>query len=117
MEILNGYRDANLKVYSVWYNMYPGDDRSKWNNTLLSDPRVTQFWDEEKIIGRWMVAKNVVDYPRDILWDAYLLFGPEAEWQDIPSQLISWGMPVYHRRHNLRNDLIPLLKKDVIDVS
>ena len=117
MEILNKHPGVNLKVYSIWFNMYPGDDRSKWNNTLLSDSRVTQCWDENKIVGRWMVDQKVVDYPRQILWDAYLLFGPEAEWQDIPSQLISWGMPVYHRRHKLRNDLIPLLEEDIIDVS
>jgi mercuric reductase len=112
MEILNKHPGVNLKVYSIWFNMYPGDDRSKWNNTLLSDSRVTQFWDENKIVGRWMVDQKVVDYPRQILWDAYLLFGPEAEWQDTPSPLISWGMPVYHRRHKLMNDLLPLLEAE-----
>ncbi len=114
MELLNPNPDADLKVYSIWYSMYPGDDRSKWDEKLLTDPRVTQFWDEEKIVGRWMVDQEVVDYPREILWDAYLLFGPDAKWDGIPEPLVSWGTPVYHRRHKLKSGLMPLLEKEPV---
>ena len=110
MELLNPNPDADLKVYSIWYNMYPGDDRSKWDENLLTDPRVTHFWDEDKIVGRWMVAQDIVDYPREIVWDAYLLFGPDARWKNVPEPLISWGTPVYHRRHKLKSELLPLLE-------
>ncbi len=101
MEILAKKPSAELRVYAIWYNMYPGDERSKWDNTLIRDSRVTYLWDEEKIVGRWLVEHKVVDYSREILWDAYLLFGPGAEWDSIPSPLISWGAPVYHRRQEL----------------
>ncbi len=110
MEILNTNPTADLKVYAVWYNMYPGDDRSKWDEHLLTDPRVTHLWDEEKLVGRFMVAEDVVQFPREIVWDAYLLFGPDAHWDETPDPLISWGQPVYHRRHQLRHDLEPLLE-------
>ncbi len=26
--------------------------------------------------------------------DAYLLFGPDADWEEIPTDLIAWGAPV-----------------------
>lgn len=110
MEILNNNPTADLKVYAVWYNMYPGDDRSKWDEHLLTDPRVTHLWDEEKLVGRFMVAEDVVLFPGEIVWDAYFLFGPEAQWEETPDPLIGWGQPVYHRRHQLRHDLEPLLE-------
>lgn len=111
MEILARNPSADLQVYAIWYNNYPGDDRSKWNEGYIPDPRVMHLWDEGKLVGRWIVERNIVDYPRDILWNVYLLFGPEARWDDIPSPLISWGTPVYHRRHQLKNAILPLLEE------
>lgn len=110
MELLNKFPSADLKVYAVWFNMYPGDRRSKWRADLLSDPRVTNFWDEGKLVGRWVVEHKIVDHPRSILWDAYLLFGPEARWDALLEPLIGWGAPLYHRRHKLRNEILPLIE-------
>ncbi|MCZ6529203.1 MAG: mercury(II) reductase [Chloroflexi bacterium] len=110
MELLNKYPSADLRVYAVWFNMYPGDHRSNWRADLLSDPRVTNFWDEGKLVGRWVVEQKIVDHPRSILWDAYLLFGPEAKWEDLPEPLIGWGKPVYHRRHKLRKEILPMIE-------
>jgi mercuric reductase len=65
-----------------------------------------------------MVDQDVVDYPREIVWDAYLLFGPDATWQNVPEPLISWGTPVYHRRHKLKSELLPLLEEEpVVDLA
>ena len=109
IEILSKYPEAELKVYSIWYSMYPGDDRSKWDSSLITDPRATLFWDQEKVVGRWFAEHNIADCGADILWDAYLLFGPEAEWDAVPSPLISWGVPVYHRSEDLKAAIRPLL--------
>jgi mercuric reductase len=109
MELLEPNPDADLRVYSIWFNMYPGDHKSRWNPDLLTDPRVTHYWDKDKLIGRWMVEQKVVDYPRRTLWDSYLLFGPEAAWEETPAPLVGWGMPVYHRRHKLKAEIAPLL--------
>lgn len=110
MEILAPNPDADLRIYSIWFNMYPGDSKARWNPDLLTDPRVRHYWDQNKLVGRWMVKHEVVDYPRRTLWDSYLLFGPEAIWKDTPSPLIGWGMPVYHRRHKLKSEISPFLE-------
>ncbi len=102
-ELLVRYPKAEVQVYAIWYNMYPGDDRSKWDRTLIRDSRVTCLWDENKIVGRWLVEHSVVHYTEEILWDAYLLFGPEAEWDAIPAPLIGWGSPVYYRGQKLKD--------------
>jgi hypothetical protein len=31
---------APLRVYAVWFNMYPGDARERWRADRLTDPRV-----------------------------------------------------------------------------
>jgi hypothetical protein len=112
MEILDKYQDAKLRVYAIWYKMYPGDERSKWDGSILPDSRVTHFWDEDRLVGRWMVDKGVVHYRGKIVWDAYLLFDRQAVWKEVPSPMIGWGMPVYLKLDKLRGELMPLLMSD-----
>ena len=52
-EVLAKYPTANLRVYAIWFDMFPGDAKSKWPASLLTDPRVTHLWDEGKLVGRW----------------------------------------------------------------
>lgn len=58
--------------------MVPGDSRRFLDTRVLSDPRVTYFWDQEKATGRWF--SEHVRHRRRIAWDAYFLYGPEARW-------------------------------------
>jgi len=83
------------------FNMYPGEKNLRWNSTRLPNPRVSHYWDMEKIVGRWLVDRKVIDYPHEALWDAYLLFKREAIWDAKPQSLTSWGMPVYPNRKGL----------------
>ena len=108
-EILAKDSTIDLRVYAIWFNMYPGDRRSRWNPKRISDPRVMHYWDEKKIVGRWLVDQQIVDYPDEVLWDAYLLFGPEASWNETPRILNTWGRPVYPDRKRLAASLIELL--------
>ncbi len=110
MELLNKYPVSDLKVYAVWFSMYPGDRRAKWRSDLLSDPRVTHFWDQKKRIGRLLAQHPDIDFPRRTLWDSYVLFGPDAVWEEQPEPLEGWGMPLYHRRHNLMKEITPLVE-------
>jgi hypothetical protein len=71
---------------------------------------VTFYWDEETSVDRRLVEDNVVGYRCEILWDAYLLFGPEADWDTVPTTLISWGEPVYRRERQLKDDILPFLR-------
>lgn len=104
-EVLAKDPTTELRVYVIWFNMYLGDKRSRWNPKRISDPRVVHYWDQDKIVGKWLVEREVVDYPDEILWDAFLLFGPRAVWQETPHPLSAWGMPVYPNRLRLRKEL------------
>lgn len=86
-EILDRHPSARLKVLAVWFSMVPGDSRRLVDTRVLSDPRVTYFWDREKAVGRWF-SEHVTNRRR-ITWDAYFLYGPEARWDQEPGPLVS----------------------------
>jgi len=107
-EILANNPSADLRVYAVWFSMLPGDARSAWEDGVLADPRVVEFWDEERIVGEWFAGQ--VEGYHGIVWDAYYLYGPEARWDSAPSPLIGSGVPVYHVREALEAQILPLLR-------
>jgi hypothetical protein len=92
--------------------MFQGDERSRWPGSLLTDPRVVHFWDEQKVVGAWF--GNHPDYSGlskgQALWDAFLLYGAESRWDDKPSHLISTGRTIMAKREELGKSLPPLLK-------
>lgn len=111
-DLLAKIPDANLRVYAVWFNMYPGDDRSEWPDGLLTDRRVIHFWDEPKRVGRFYLNHfDLEGYRAEALWDAYLLYAPEASWTHGPSPPISWGYTIVRKRENLERDLTLLLER------
>ena len=102
-----------MRVYAVWFDMVPGDARSRWPRDLLTDGRVEHFWDEEKTVGTWYArrAASLRDQltpesnwnDADVLWDSYLLYGADARWQDdeAPTGLILWGRTIVAARRSL----------------
>jgi hypothetical protein len=86
-EILDRYPAARLRVLAVWFKMVPGDSRRLLDTSVLSDPRVTYFWDQRKVVGRWF--SHHVTKRAGITWDAYFLYGPEARWNREPGPLVS----------------------------
>jgi hypothetical protein len=80
-EILEKNPAADIQVYAVWFNMFPGDDRSGWDFSLLSDPRVRHFWDEDKLAGRFFAQSE--DFYLPVAWDIYYLYGPDAHWDEL----------------------------------
>jgi hypothetical protein len=118
-ELLAKYPKANVRAYAVWFNMYPGDARSKWPPNLLTDPRVTHRWDEPKAVGQWYapltssiraeLAPGSSWRDGGILWDAYLLYGTNAKWSDTPATgLIHWGRTIVAGRATLEEDFAKL---------
>jgi hypothetical protein len=92
--------------------MLPTDARSRWGWTggVLSDPRTVNFWDEKKIVGRWFAQQeNPEDGANGITWDAYYLYGPDAQWESKPEPSMSSGSTVRAEADELKNKLIPLL--------
>jgi len=113
-QLLDKYRQANVRVYAVWFSMMPADSRAKWSPTLLTDSRVIHRWDEPKTIGQWFAPQTPAMRPQlsagsawsdgEILWDAYLLYGADAKWNERPTELIHWGRTIVAGREGLRQD-------------
>jgi len=115
-ELLTKRPNADVRVFVIWFNMYPGDAESKWRSDLLTDRRVEHRWDEPKTAGRWFLTNlNSLRPARgtggrfpqraDALWDAYLLFGREGTWNgELPTGLLSWGSTLMGTRGQLLQD-------------
>ena len=114
-ELLAKNPRADVRVFVIWFRMYPGDTASKWPRELLTDRRVDHRWDEPKTAGRWFLTNLQSLHPSrggdgvfpqrvDALWDSYLLFGRDATWNDTPSGVLSWGYTVMRTRAQLMND-------------
>ncbi len=85
--------------------MLPRDARERWDPSLMTDPRVVHYWDSDAEIGRWFGQNqdNIgFSYFSDaVVWDAYFLFGPDAEWTDVPTPLESFGFTVLADKEEL----------------
>ena len=118
-EILAAYPDAGLRVYAVWFSTLPGDSRDRFPADLLPDSRVTQFWDQDHLVGTAFAA--LVDWNKGALWDAFFLYGPDAHWPEsagaglVPAQAgrpqgsplqpprpASWGRTIFSARDQLK---------------
>jgi hypothetical protein len=106
----------DIRVFTVWFRMYPGDEESRWPRELFTDSRMQQRWDEPKTAGRWFLdhlhdlqpAHSVSGkFPQrvDAMWDTWMLFDRKARWTDRPDGLLSWGYPIMATRGQLQEDL------------
>ncbi len=98
---------VDLRVYAIWVPMLPTDERSQWEEELLNDPRVTHLWDQERAVGAWFANPDNLglQYPGPIMWDAFLLFGREARWDNAPSNLLASGWTVIGNTEQLETSL------------
>jgi hypothetical protein len=114
-EVLDAHREADLRIYAVWFAMFEGDAREKWPAHVLTDPRIVHFWDEQKLVGRTFghhasqmdaqLAPDSNSRSGPVLWDAYLLYDPEARWTEaLPSHLVRWGRTIYAARQTLASE-------------
>lgn len=117
-EILEKQPDADLHVYAVWFSMLESDSRPRWPRDALTDPRVEHFWDEKRVLGRWYADdlklklwSRTLGTWTDALWDAYLLYDPEARWSSGPRPLFAWGTTIMETREELRAKLKALLRE------
>ena len=106
-ETLEANSSAEIRVYAVWLPMLNGDERAAWDAGVLPDARVVHLWDEDRLAGRWF-AENVEGYA-GVAWDAYYLYGPDAEWSQTLGTPISTAAPVYPYRSSLLAVLDPLI--------
>jgi hypothetical protein len=93
---------AKLKVYAVWFNMMSSDQRSQWPSIMLTDGRVTHFWDDRKLLGNWYAMfKEFSKASGDAVWDAFFVYGSGSRWTDQPSDLIGWGSTIISHKTQL----------------
>ena len=115
-DLLGKNPQAYVRVFVVWFRMYPGDEESRWPRGILLDRRIVQTWDEPKAAGRWFMSRlsdlrpsrgGDGRFPQrdDALWDSYLLFDRAATWDSAPSGVVSWGYTVMRTRQKLAADL------------
>ncbi|MDA2931049.1 hypothetical protein MYX84_14070 [Acidobacteria bacterium AH-259-O06] len=105
--------ESDFRVYAIWFNVLWTDSQSKWDDDLLSDPRVLHFWDEEKIVGLWYeqhVTRLGQQGARRVEWDAYFLYHPDAIWAEQVPRVVSWGRTIVAKRKQLQHDLLELLQ-------
>lgn len=82
------------------------DARAAVDTALIDDPRVTHFWDEERVAGRWFADAGVGgESYGGIAWDAYYLFGPDASWNERPRPVEAFGAPVISGTGSLEREL------------
>jgi hypothetical protein len=109
-EILDKYPELDLRVYAVWYEMYPGDSPRAFPSAqkLMPDARVQHFWDQPKATGRWFKANVPSDYKGKIMWDAYYLYGPDVTWERTPGAPLAWGRTILETRKALLEQIAAL---------
>ena len=104
--------DIEIAVYCVWFKGYMGAGRDAWPSELLTDKRVTHYWDEQDIIGIWFAkqGKNIGLTARDglFLWDAFLLFSKDSSWEEYPNDLQSGSSPVVGSIKLLQESLLSM---------
>ena len=103
-QILEKDPTADLRVYAVWFNMYPGDARWRWDGDGLTAPRIEHFWDEQKVVGSWFNAN--LTHSRAPTWDFYAVYSREAQDFSAP---VSMGGTIIARRGQLQASLAPLI--------
>ncbi len=106
-EILETRPTADIRVYAIWFDMLAGDARHRWDAEILTDSRVIQMWDSDKLVGQFFAdAENFKFGP--IAWDVYYLYGPDSQWGSQPSHLVSSGYTIISNRDQLAADVARL---------
>jgi hypothetical protein len=92
--------------------MLAGDSRSAWDNHVLDDPRVNEFWDGSRIVGKWFADQRIggLGQPGAIAWDAYYAFPADSTWTTQPSDVLATGSDIIDNVSGLENAFLPLLR-------
>ena len=57
--------------------------------TKFSDPRIDQFWDQDRIFGE--ILSQRLHLKESIAWDVYLVYLPNHSWDsELPPMPILW---------------------------
>jgi hypothetical protein len=106
-QVLERYPDADLRLYAVWLPVLATDERFEVAEVMV-DSRVSHYWDAEQRVSD--ALREVAQVPEGVLlWDAFLLFGPDARWTRRPPEPLARGAPVVNELARLEQALRPHL--------
>jgi len=117
--VLKRYPNLPIKVYAIWYEMYPGDSPDDFPaaQKLMPDRRVTHWWDQKKTVGRWFHNVVPTNVKGEIQWDAYYLYGENATWtEQQPASLLTWGRTILKDRKKLTDKVAELAGPPTVPV-
>jgi hypothetical protein len=79
-EIFENNDSELLRGAIVWTPMLPTDslDSAIQRELMLSDARVEQLWDPDRIFGS--LLSQTLNLTLSIAWDVYLLYPPDHSW-------------------------------------
>ena len=109
--ILDDQPDAKLAVYAVWMPMLGDEERGDWDGGPLLERRVQHLWDGERVVGRALADAETggLGSPGGIVWDAYVLFGPDARWGEAPPEPLAAGSTIIGETGELEDAAADLL--------
>ncbi len=95
----------------VWLPMFPRF--MEWRAitkmaAAYANAPLSQYWDDTKEVGRDFKRRIVPEYPKDVAWDAYVLFDPEATWETAGEHVLGWGYTVEETQQRLFEHLARL---------
>jgi hypothetical protein len=92
----------NVRIYAVWLEQRVTDERDEIDESILADPRVTQYWDGEGITGTYFAETDLggLGYS-GFVYDVFYVFGPDATWDREPAPLADSGSPVLYEGEQL----------------
>jgi hypothetical protein len=100
--ILDKEQSKDLRVYAVWLNQRSTDARDEIDESILADPRVTQYWDGEGVTGTYFAETDLggLGYA-GFVYDVYYVFSSDATWANEPAPLAASGSPVLYKGEEL----------------
>jgi hypothetical protein len=100
--ILDKEQSNDLRIYAVWLNQRSTDARDEIDESILADPRVTQFWDQEGATGTYFAQTDLggLGYS-GFVYDVYYVFARDAGWAKEPAPLAHSGSPVLFKGEEL----------------
>ncbi len=93
-------------MHVVWLP-FLGGVRQAIDGTLLSDPRVRNYWDGEAVTSRWFGSH--LPGQSGLFWDGYVVYGPEAEWSEQAPESVECGVTVIGQSASLERAVRTLL--------
>lgn len=82
----------SLRVFVVWEPVLPTDWGAPSSATLrrISDERVQQYWDKDRLLSKAMAEKD----RSSIVWDWVGVFARESQWQSVPPKPLFEDGPI-----------------------